>query len=294
MISKRLALFFPLVMALCACRESSPEALLERHYQPDTEYTTTMSLKSTRSLHLALPDSSVRAIMPESSMETATRQILRVGSLDNGFCPVELEVPSYTVSQPNERLRMHLAGCVGLGRYNVAARRMEWGGLKDSLWQAPALVDSAWNVQALGAPDAASYLQSTLDLLNAALADSSRRLLPGQAWSEEGRQETVIGPWPVAWKEIRTVTLRAVAGTEAIFDVAVKLVPEALPNGPAIRMEGQGKGRMDFDLARHLTTANLMDTEMTIEVPDSTATWIARSSSHLDIRSETRALPAGK
>jgi len=283
-----------LALMATACREEIPEALLERHYQPDTEYTTTLRMESTRSLHVALPDSSLKALMPESTQSTTTRQVLRLGPLVNGFCAVELEVPEYFISQPGERLRMHLGGCVGLGRYDQKGRRMQWLGLQDSLWQAPALVDSAWSVQALAAGDAAAYLNSTLNLLNAALADSSRRLLPGQAWREESRQETLIGPWPVAWKEVRTVTLRAVAGTEAVFDVAVALLPEAQPNGPAIRMEGQGKGRMDFDLARRFTMANVMDTEMTIEVPDSTATWIARSSTHLDIRTEARPNPKAR
>lgn len=285
---KLILLPISLILLSVGCKPENPEALLERQYQPDTEYITSLRMESTRSLHLEMPDSSLQALMPESRQTTVTRQILRVGPLVNGRCAVELEVPEYYFTQPGERSRMHLGGCVGLGRYDQASRRLEWLGLRDSLWQAPALQDSAWQVQALGVGDAAAYLASTLNLLNAALADSSRRLLPGQAWQESSRQETTIGPWPVAWTELRTVTLRAVAGAEAIFDVAVSLQPEQVAHGPALRMEGSGKGRMDFDLTRRFTTANVMDTEMTIEIPDSTVTWIARSSTHMDIRTDSK------
>lgn len=282
-----------LVLAWCgACRHDPGPALIERHYQPGTEYLTSAVVTTQRSLHRVGEDGEPRPVGREFSQEVRSRQSLRVGADAGGVCPVELELPWYQVSEAGRATRMNLAGCVGQGRYDRAARRLSWTGLRDTTWTAPPLADSVAAVEALTAPEAAAFLASTMGLLQAALQDSTRLLLPGQGFRETSRQETRIGPWPAVWNESRTVTLRTVAGDRALFDVAVDLAPEALPGGPPIRLEGSGAGTIEYDLGRRCTLAKVMATEMTIEVEDSVATWVARSSTRLDIRTEARPLPS--
>jgi hypothetical protein len=280
-----------LLLLTAACRREADPALIERHFLPGTEYTITAHMRSERSLHVEGPGGELRPMGREQRQEMTTRSLLRVDPATDGICPVELEVPLYRVSLPDERVRVNLTGCLGLGRYETATRRLDWEGIKDSLWSAPAMVDSGWTVQVLPLPEAAAYLHSTMLLLGSSLSDSTRRLMPGQGWREESRQETMIGQWPVAWRELRTVTLRTVVDDLAIFDVKVELEIDPPMAGATLSLEGEGSGRIDFDLRRRFTAANLLETRMTIEVVDSSATWIARSATSLDIRTASRLMP---
>lgn len=282
----------PLValLALAGCKGEAPEALIERGYQPETEYRSTVRMVSLRSLHQAGPDGT---LLPDERVmheELTTTQRLRVGPAQDGACLVELDMLDYRIIQPEAGLQMDLLGCVGVARYDLARRHLSWLGLKDTLWQAGAArADSNFTLQRLSAREAAAYLASTVELLNSALDDSTRRLIPGQGWTERSRQETTIGPWRAAWTETRTVTLRDMAGGMAFFDVQVALAPEALPGSPPFTLEGSGSGGIDFDLALRCTARNNLKTTMTIEIADSALTWIARSETSLDIRTSARA-----
>lgn len=277
-----------LLLALAACRpEDAP--LFQRGYQPLTEYHTTVVMSTVRSLHQETAEGKLLPDARQSRDEIRTTQRLRFGPAADGACPVELEMLDYRVIEPEQAVRMDLAGCVGLARYELEARRLAWLGLKDTTWQARGqATDPNFILRPLSAEEAASYLASTVELLNSALADSARRLVPGQGWNERRRQETRIGPFPVAWSETRRVTTRELAGGQAFLEVAVELVPEAIAGGPPVQLEGAGKGRIDFDLARRFTALSTLQSSMTIEVADSALTWIARSETTMEIRTTAR------
>lgn len=292
MTNKTLPLIL-LGLALLGCRPEEQLARLERRYQPDTEYTVQVQMTSRRSLFRTLPGEEPVPAMDEIFQEVQTTQRLRVGPVVEGLCRLEMEMLDYRLKEPGLKLLMDLQGCVGQADYDTSANSLRWRGLADTTWQGGrAQADSGWRVEVLGREDAALYLASSVELLAASLADSTRELLPGQGYLENQRQETTIGGYQVAWVEKRRVTLKSLEKGIATLDVVVELIPEALPDGPTVQLEGRGGGRLEFDLARRCTVANNLHSEMSIEINDGSVIWQARSETGLDIRTTIRPLPA--
>jgi hypothetical protein len=288
------AALLPILLALAACRPELPTAVLERDYQPDTEYLVDMVMNTRRSLHRG-QGSDLAPLMDEQIQEVRTSQLVRTGPLANGSLFLDVEMLDYRVVEPGFRLRMNLDGCVGRAEYRPAERAMRWLGLADTSWTAPAVApDSGWAVQPLLREDAASYLASAVDLLAAALQDSTRTLVPGQGWVETRRQETTVGPFPVAWLERRTVSLDSVRQDVAHLSVRVDLQPQDQPGGPPIELKGEGRGRMSFDLRTRCTRINQLDSQLDIEILDGETSWVARSETSLDIRTSVKSVASGK
>jgi len=282
----------PLVLA--ACRPEVRPAVLERAYQPDSEYRVEMVMNTRRSLHRGT-GSDLAPMMDEQVQELRTVQRVGTGPLRDGVLDLDVEMLDYRVVEPGFRLRMNLDGCVGRAEYRPAERTIRWLGLADTSWQAPATpADSGWRQEALTRDDAASYLATAVDLLAAALQDSVRSLLPGQGWVETRPQETLVGPFPVAWLERRTINLDSVRQDVAHLSLRVDLLPQDQPGGPPVELKGEGRGRLEFDLRHRCTRLNQMDSHLDIEILDGETSWVARSETSLDIRTAVQAKTPSK
>jgi len=283
-----------LLPALLACRPDLDMAVLERDYQPDTEYVVEMVMNTRRSLHRGT-GSDLAPVMDEQVQELRTSQRVETGPMRDGAMDLVVEMLDYRVVEPGLRLRMNLDGCVGQAEYRPADRSMRWLGLADTSWQAPATpTDSGWTQQALPREDAASYLATAVDLLAAALQDSVRSLAPGQGWVETRPQETLVGPFPVAWLERRTVSLDSIRQEVAHLSVRVDLLPQDQPGGPPVELKGEGRGRLAFDLRHRCTRLNQLDSHLDIEILDGETSWVARSETSLDIRTTVKAKAPSK
>ncbi|MFA7330288.1 MAG: hypothetical protein WC326_04360 [Candidatus Delongbacteria bacterium] len=293
---KIVLLFVPLLAALLAgCRPEAQLARLERRYLPETEYRIQVLMSSRRSLFRGPTGGELSPAMEDYFQELNTTQRLRLGPVSDGVARLEMDMLDYRIKEPGLALKLDLEGCVARADYDTSSLALRWLGLADTTWQggrAPA--DSGWALEVLGRDDAAAYLASSMELLAASLADSTRELLPGQGYQESQHQSTTIGAHDVAWTEIRRVTLRSLEQDVAKLDVVVELVPDPQADGLRIMLEGGGRGRMEFDLRRRCTLLHQLDTQMSIEIDDGAVTWLARSETGLDIRTTIQPWSAGK
>ncbi len=291
-----LVLLLPLLAALLAgCRPEEQLARLERRYLPESEYRIQVVMTSRRSLFNGPSGGEMNPAMEDYFQQLTTTQRLRLGPVSEGVARLEMDMLDYRIKEPGLALKLDLEGCVARADYDTSTLALRWLGLADTTWQGgQAQADSGWVLEVLGRDDAAAYLASSMELLAASLADSTRELLPGQGYQESQHQSTTIGMHEVAWTEVRRVTLRSLEQDVAKLDVVVELVPEPQADGARIELEGGGRGRMEFDLKRRCTLLHQLDTQMSIEIDDGSVTWLARSETGLDIRTTIQPRPAGK
>lgn len=280
-----------LVLLAAACSRERPAVRLERDYLPGHAYLTEGRIESQRNLSLR-PKGGAWESLADEGRTVLTRQRLVLGEAVGDSVPARLRILSYALEDGQGGRVVVLDGYAGSSTYRPSARRFEGFAFEgtldtsalakaaDSLYQAGSLAEAI----GLSQGEASEFLASTFELLGSALADSVRVLSPGDFFSEERRQEERIGPWPVRWRERSTTTLdRIDADSLAQFSILRSLSPaEGVPDSLRLLIDGEGRGRMSFDMARRSSTLLESDTRLDIELEEPTGpAWRARSSSHI-------------